>query len=78
MILSFIEGIHTLAKIHHLVPDFDFSDEGLDIRIRFTNPNNGKYRDYVAHLSKFESAEEAVAEAGDFIAEANIGFWELR
>jgi len=77
MVLHFIEGVQTLARIHHLTPDYDFSDDGFDIRIKFTNPNNGKYRDYIAHLNNFETAEEAVAAVGDFIAEAHIGFWEV-
>ena len=77
MILAFLEGIHTLAKIHNLEPDFDFSGNGIDIRVRFTNPNNGKYRDYIAHLRDYDTAEEAVSAVGDFIAESHIGFWEV-
>lgn len=78
MVLRFLEGIQTLSKIHNLVPDFDFSDEGTDIRVRFTNPNNGKFRDYIEHLHDYSNPEEAVAAVGDFIAESHIGFWEVR
>lgn len=78
MIIHFLEGIQTLAKIHNLNADYDLSEEGYDIRIRFTNPNNGKYRDYIAHLHDYENPEEAVAAVGDFIADAHMSFWEVR
>lgn len=78
MVLSFLEGIQTLAKTHGLKAEYDFSDEGFDVLIRFTNPNNNKYRDYIAHLHNYNNPEEAVTDVANFIAESHIGFWEVR
>ena len=68
MILRFLEGIQTLAKIHCLDADYDISKDGNSVHIKFIDPVNARCKDcIVLHLDDYTDVEEAITNVAHII-----------